>query len=455
MWRFGNTCDYSEAGSWRHDDFPVISVTLCATRPIGVPDRKQLGPMRAVRLCGRILAMMVGVTCGGCAVMPTSGPASDAVRSGSPDVGSLPYAFVKVTPQVSATLARNAPRLLTSMADRRVPQEIRFGVGDIVGVTIFEASSGGLFIPAEAGVRPGNFITLPNQAVDHDGNISIPYAGAIRAKGLTPTEVQKAIVETTRNRAIDPQAVVTLVEQRTSLISVLGDVNAPARFPASAAGERILDAITRAGGPRSQGFDSWVMLERGGRREIVPFGALVYEPSNNVYVHPNDTIYLYREPQTFVAFGAVGGLGGAQGQYSFDAWRLSLAEAVAKANGLAQALADPASVFLYRGETRAVAEQLGVDCSRFEGPIIPIIYNVNLRDPAAYFLATTFQMRNKDVLYVSNATTVEVAKVLEFLRLITATVNDPIIAATNVYTLKNLASGAASAATFNVAPPVH
>src|SRR5215467_1852321 len=307
MWRFGNTCDYSEAGSWRHDDFPVISVTLCATRPIGVPDRKQLGPMRAVRLCGRILAMMVGVTCGGCAVMPTSGPASDAVRSGSADVGSLPYAFVKVTPQVSATLARNAPRLLTSMADRRVPQEIRFGVGDIVGVTIFEASSGGLFIPAEAGVRPGNFITLPNQAVDHDGNISVPYAGAIRAKGLTATEVQKAIVETIRNRAIDPQAVVTLVEQRTSLISVLGDVNTPARFPASAAGERILDAITRAGGPKSQGFDSWVMLERGGRREIVPFGALVYEPSNNVYVHPNDTIYLYREPQTFVAFGAVGG----------------------------------------------------------------------------------------------------------------------------------------------------
>ena len=341
------------------------------------------------------------------------------------------------------------------MADRRVPQEIRFGVGDIVGVTIFEASSGGLFIPAEAGVRPGNFITLPNQAVDHDGNISIPYAGAIRAKGLTPTEVQKAIVETIRNRAIDPQAVVTLVEQRTSLISVLGDVNTPARFPASAAGERILDAITRAGGPKSQGFDTWVMLERRGRRETVPFGALVYDPSNNVYVHPDDTIYLYREPQTFVAFGAVGGLTGAQGQYNFDAWRVSLAEAVAKANGLTQALADPASVFLYRGETRAVAEQLGVDCSRFEGPIIPIIYNVNLRDPAAYFLATAFQMRNKDVLYVSNATTVEVAKVLEFLRLITATVNDPIIAATNVYTLKNLASGAASAATFNIAPPVH
>ena len=62
-------------------------------------------------------------------------------------------------------------------------------------------------------------------------------------------------------------------------------------------------------------------------------------------------------------------------------------EAVAKANGLSQALAEPGSVFLYRGERRAVAEQMGVDCSRFTGPIIPIIYSINLRDPAASFLA--------------------------------------------------------------------
>jgi polysaccharide biosynthesis/export protein len=408
--------------------------------------------MRPVRLCGPILTVVAGVACAGCSLMPTSGPSGFAVRSGSSDVDSLPYALVKLTPQVIDVSARNAPKLSPSMVERRAPLEIRFGVGDIVGVTIFEAGSGGLFIPAEAGVRPGNFITLPNQAVDHDGNISVPYAGALRAKGLTPTEVQKEIVETIRNRAIDPQAVVTLVDQRTSLISVLGDVNAPARFPANAAGERILDAIARAGGPRSQGFDSWVMFERGGRRETVPFGALVYEPSNNVYVHPNDTIYLYREPQTFVAFGAVGGLAGTQGQYNFDAWRISLAEAVAKANGLSQGLAEPGSVFLYRGETRAVAEQLKVDCSRFEGPIIPIVYNVNFRDPGAYFLATTFQMRNKDVLYVSNATTVEIAKVLDFLRLVTATVNDPLVAATNAYALRNLVSGVGTSAIVNVSP---
>jgi len=107
-------------------------------------------------------------------------------------------------------------------------------------------------------------------------------------------------------------------------------------------------------------------------------------------------------------------------------------------------LADPAGVFLYRGETREAAEQLGIDCSKFEGPIIPVIYNMNLRDPAGYFLATKFEMRNKDVIYVSNAVSVEVSKFLVYLRLINGTVNDPINTAISAVTLKNLLAGTAN-----------
>jgi polysaccharide biosynthesis/export protein len=419
--------------------------------------------MRGRRLFASVSVLTVALSCTGCGFMPASGPESFDIRAGQLDPHSLPYALVKLTPQVIDILAKNNPRLAGAFADRRVPGEIRFGIGDVVGVTIFEAAAGGLFIPAEAGVRPGNFIALPNQQVDASGNISVPYAGSIRAKGKTPLEVQEEIVDAVKNRAIEPQVVVSLVEQRTSLISVLGEVNTPARFPAAAAGERILDAITRAGGPRGQGFDTWVMLEREGRRATVPFGALVYEPSNNIYVHPNDTIFVYREPQTFIVFGANAGIlsasasgvtlggagspagvpgGSAQGVYTFDAWRLSLAEAVAKGGGLSDLQADAGAVFLYRGETRQMAAELGVDTSRFvDGPIIPLIYEINFRDPAAYFLATRFQMRNKDVIYIANAAAVESAKVFEYLRLLTGTVNDPIVAATNAYILKAAING--------------
>src|SRR6516225_3111414 len=199
--------------------------------------------------------------------MPTSGPQSWDVRAGQHDPQGLPYAVVRVTPYVTSVLEHVAPRL-TQFAEQRRPKDITFGIGDIVSVTIFEAASGGLFIPSEAGVRPGNFITIPNQAVDVKGNISIPYAGNIRAKGLTPVQVQQEIVDALKNRAIEPQVVVSLVDQRTSLITVLGDVGHPERVPASAEGEHILDLIARAGGPAGPGPDEWVMLERDGQRAL-------------------------------------------------------------------------------------------------------------------------------------------------------------------------------------------
>ena len=392
---------------------------------------------------------------GGCSIMPTTGPQGGAVLDGSEggERAAVPYALVKVTPEVVRVLGRYAPRLSTAFAARTPPQTFRFGVGDLVSVTIFEAAAGGLFT-SENGVRTGsgNFVTIPNQAVDENGNIAVPYAGKIRAKGHTPAEIQAEIVNALKARALEPQVVVALAHQNTSLFSVLGDVRQAGRFPASPSGERILDAIALAGGPTSQGYDVWVSLERKGHRASVPFGALLYQQANNIYVLPNDVIYLYNQPQTFIAFGAagssstttainVGSTGGSatggQGLYRFDAWRLSLAEAVAKQGGLNDSLAEPSWVFLYRGETREVASHLGVDISKFAGPIIPIIYNLNLRDPSGYFLARTFEMHNKDVIYTSNAASVEATKFLIFLRTIMATADDPIVYATNVFTLRN------------------
>ena len=215
----------------------------------------------AVLRLAQICVLCGALVFSGCSMMPASGPqSSDITANHAADQDRLPYALVKLTPKIVDILARNAPRLSAAFTDRRPPGDIRFGIGDVVSVTIFEAAAGGLFIPSEASVRPGNFITLPNQSVDANGNISIPYAGSIQAKGRTPVEVQRSIVDALKNRAIEPQVVISMVDQRTSMISVLGEVNHADRFPASSAGEHLLDAITRAGGPKAQGFDTWVML---------------------------------------------------------------------------------------------------------------------------------------------------------------------------------------------------
>ena len=179
-----------------------------------------------------ILLVLIGTaaTVGGCAWMPSSGPSGDEVHAAQQYPGSIPFELVKVTPQVERVLALNAPRLGAMFRDRKPPKGITFGVNDILTVTIFEAAAGGLFIPAEAGVRPGNFVAIPNQPVDTDGNISIPYAGKIRAAGRTPIQVQDEIVDALKNRAIEPQVVVSIVNQNSSLITVLGRCGHPVTF---------------------------------------------------------------------------------------------------------------------------------------------------------------------------------------------------------------------------------
>lgn len=368
----------------------------------------------------------------GCSIMPSSGPEDHVVKSevtrSGPD-----YGLVKLNAELLNIVSEYGPGALAgSFPDHRPPPVIKFGVGDVVSVTIFEAAAGGLFIPAEAGVRPGNFVSLPNQNVDSAGFITVPYAGAVKAAGRTPSEIQQDIVKALGNRAIEPQVVVALITQNTSLISVLGEVNTPSRLQANAAGERVLDVISRAGGPKGQGYETWVTLERAGKRATVPFGALVYQPANNVWVHPGDTIYVYREPQVFLAFGAAG----AQGQFTFDMWKINMAQAIAKAGGLLDAQAEPAGVFVYRREPRELAERLGVDCSKFVGPLVPVVYNVDFRDPAGFFLASKFEMRDKDVLFAANAATVDTAKFLQFVRVVISTANDTIVTANNAQILK-------------------
>lgn len=369
-------------------------------------------------------AIAVALVAAGCGLLPGNGP--NAIGVGTHVGASNPYWVVKLSPQVIQALATYEPDGLAGMfRSSKPPPAIVFHIGDVVAVTIFEAAAGGLFIPIEAGVRPGNFVTLPNQTVDNDGNISVPYAGAVRADGRTNVDIQNDVVARIRNRAIEPQVVVTLATQNTSLISVFGDVRNSIRYPAAGLGakDRITDAITRAGGIQNQGWNTWVMLERDGKRGTVPMANLIYEPDNNIYVQPGDRIYVYTEDQKFMAFGA----SGQQGEFQFAAWRINLAEAVAKAGGLLDLQADPGAVFLYRSEPRHVVEQFGADLNSFPaGDIVPVIFTADFRDPSGYFLATKLQMRNGDVIFASNAQSYEITKFVNFLNTMMSTATNSV-----------------------------
>lgn len=348
----------------------------------------------------------------GCTALPGSGPISGQVVAGTGSHASSPYELVKLDSDVVSVVGKQPVPGFGHVADKSVSPQLMLGVGDVVSVTIYEAADGGLFIPGGSGSRPGNFVTLPDQNVDNAGNITVPYAGAIKAAGRSIPEIQEEIVSRLSDRAIEPQVVITLKDQQSSQVSVLGEVNAPARFAINPAGDRLLDAIARAGGPKHPGHQTLVTLQRRGKEGTVSFDELVRWPPNNVYVRGGDIVVLSRDIRSFMAFGA----SGQQGQFEFDAESMTLAQALGKAGGLLDDRADPAYVFLYRLEDRETLNKLGHDTARFDSAEIPTIYQANLRQPSGYFLAGNFELRNGDVLYIANAPISDIAKIFGVVR---------------------------------------
>jgi polysaccharide export outer membrane protein len=371
----------------------------------------------------------------GCSKLPVGGPSHRAIDEAATEAhvnfgerAVVDYVVVDIDRGVLEHVVSIGPASFfkTFGTGQGSSPELRLGVGDVLSITIFESSSGGLFVPSEAGSRPGNYVTLPAQNIDSDGHITVPFAGKIRAAGKSIAAVQRDIEGQLAKRAIEPKVVINLSEQNATEVAVFGDATGGLKTKIAPGGERILDVIARAG-VRYPGYEIFVTLQRADTRATVFFPNLVNRPYENIYVNPGDIIYVYRQPQTYIAVGAIGTITqtqGLTGRFDFEAAHLSLAEAVAKAGGLLDTRANAAQVFLYRLEDREILERFGMDLDKFDPnmPLIPTIYRANYRDPSAFFVADGFPMRHKDIIYVANADSVEIEKFLGLVSTVSGTI---------------------------------
>jgi polysaccharide export outer membrane protein len=342
----------------------------------------------------------------GCGVIPKDGPSGDEVRSGAEvqltDPSYLSYALVKITPTVARHVQREMAKPVLFRADSRSTglPTARVGAGDTVTVTIFEAQAGGLFIPGQPGTSAGNFVTIPAQQVDRSGQITVPYAGAIAAVGRTPAEIQADIENKLRSRAIEPQVVVNISNRQADEISILGEVNAPARFSLEPGGTKLLNAIARAGGTRNPGYETVITLQRRGRVDQALLTSIIANPSYNINLVPGDVVYASREQRFYMVFGATpapGGVVGSQNRrFTFEVENL----------------------------TKKLLTEMGVDVSRFQEENVPTVYTLDLSGTQGFFIANSFYMRHKDVIFVSDSPSRDLIKFLDIIRAIGNTVTD-------------------------------
>ena len=372
-------------------------------------------PLRQVR--DFILPLGLLVSLAGCGTLPNVGPSRSEILAAGAD---NKIAVVEVdAPTVDVLAGIRPASLMGAFGDYRPARETRIGVGDGVQIVIWEAAAGGLFSSPvvdrnSAGTRSA---VIPEQIVARDGSITVPFAGRIAVTGRTPPEVEADIVHRLADKAIDPQALVTITRNISNTVTLMGEGGLGARVPLTPRGDRLLDVLASVGGARIAASDLAVVLTREGRTIRVPLQAVMDDPKENVFLQAGDVLTFVRDPQTFTAMGATG----RNSVVAFDTAALNLDEAIGKTGGLIDQQSDPDALFIIRYEPASTAAALtqarGVPAV---GGYVPTVYHVNLKDPSGLFLARRFPMRNKDILYVANSPVIALQKVLTLVNLLTS-----------------------------------
>jgi polysaccharide export outer membrane protein len=288
----------------------------------------------------------------------------------------------------------------------------------VVHVAIFEAG-GGLFAPAETTSAGGTPVTsLPAQPIDQRGEITIPYVGRVRALGRLPGDLEREITELLTGKTVDPQVILTVMQRDGgNLVSVGGDVKSSQQVPLTLAGTRLIDAITAAGGSTARPHEVMVTVTRNGVTRSDTLQNVFDNPGKNILLQPADTVLLRNVSISYMVFGA----GGTVGSVPIEVEDLTLAQAMAKTGGANDGRANPAAVFIYREESRRVLEALAQDTELppGNGPI-PVIYQLQLQKPEGFFYASNFNVRDQDIVYYANASSVGVFKFMDLLNVLFA-----------------------------------
>ncbi|RQU63482.1 polysaccharide export protein [Burkholderia cenocepacia] len=354
-----------------------------------------------------------------CSAIPTSGPSRSQIErsAGAPEDRGREAGIqvVDVNDQIARQLYAERIRsdFLSTLGSAPAFQQ-QLGVGDTIEVSIWEAPPATLFgatAPSDGrstGPTNARVTVLPDQTIDGSGMINVPFVGAVRAANRTTTQLQQDIAARLKNIAHDPQVLVKLSRNATSYVTIVGDVASSNRMQLSARGERLLDALASAGGVRQSVDKVTIQITRGGAVVQMPLETVIRDPRQNVPLRAGDVVTALYQPYSFTALGATG----KNDEINFEAQGITLAQALARAGGLQDSRSDAQGVFIFRLENEKTLQWPTQPVRTTVDGKVPVIYRINLRDPNSFFVAQSFMIDNKDLLYVSNAPITELQKFL-------------------------------------------
>lgn len=362
-----------------------------------------------------VTALGLAICLAACAWTPSGGPSGRAIaKQNTARLDDSEIALIDVSNDLAQRLVENArPPQFSEVLGEGLPVGTFIGRGDVLDISIWEAPPAALFGSVSGDVRlsatgsTSRGASLPEQVVDNDGRVFVPFVGLIDVAGMTPGRIEAVITSRLIGKAHQPQVLVRVAQNTNRTVTVVGEVTNSARIPLGPQGERLLDVLALVGGTKHPVAKTTIQVARDSRIARMPLDTVIGDPRQNIRLQAGDVVTALYQPFSFTALGATG----RNEEIPFESTGLTLAQALGRAQGLQDARADARGVFIFRFEPAAMLlDQPGVRARALPNGTIPVIYRIDLRDPRSLFIAQTFPIRDKDVLYVSNAPIADIQK---------------------------------------------
>ena len=347
--------------------------------------------LKSLHLQGACL-LLLGAMLQGCAVVP----GFDSVRNEKSTAVPLPGtagadqppdgAITPITPALIAQIRAEETKPVGPEVQALLgtPEIYRIGVGDTIGIYVYDHPE--LVFsqtPATTIADPASVSPAPGFMVSSSGMLSFPYAGPIRAAGMTIQELTDTLTQRLGRVFKNPQIQVRVEAFRSKRAYVEGEVRVPGLQVITDIPMTLPEAINRAGGIAPSGDRSYVTLTRKGVTtsiDLMRMAEAGIDPSR-IPLQNGDIVFVRnRDERKVVVMGEVV----TPQAMLMRNGRLSLNDALSEAGGANLNTSNPRQIYVIRNQPQGGYT----------------IFHLDAASATALAMADGFPLKPKDVVFV-------------------------------------------------------
>ncbi len=335
-------------------------------------------------------------------------------------------------PTRSAVLkyTKNSPFSSTTSQDNKANYLYHIGKKDILNITVWDHPE--LTIPSEDTAANGH-------VVGNDGRFYFPYAGKVQAYGKTTGQVRNVLEKKLASFITNPQVSVRVALFRSQKVYTSGAVLKPSTIKVSDVPLTVRDAISQSGGVTPNLFTGYASLARGNKRISIDLNRMLKHNDNrqNFLLKNGDRLHIIEKDELALAVQKETTLNPIRLRFELQKERsvarlkkqlerelkseqakvfvmgevhkpgsvryqiedgMTLAEAINDAGSFREETVNPKGVFVIRQETA--------------NDSIPTVYQLPLASVHSMLLAEQFNVRPRDIVYVTATPTIRWNRVL-------------------------------------------